>query len=48
MPLELKKKLEKENIVLLREIFNNFIKTEDFKRIKMVSIWLIFYNLKNI
>ena len=48
MPLELKKKLEKENIVLLREIFNNFIKKEDFKRIKMVSIWLIFYNLKNI
>ena len=48
MPLELKKKLEKENIVLLREILNNFIKTEDLKRIKMVSIWLVFYNLKNI
>ena len=48
MPLELKKKLEKENIVLLREILNNFIKTEDLKRIKMVSIRLVFYNLKNI
>ena len=35
MPIELKKKLKKENI-FYRE-----------KRVKMVSIWLVFYNLKN-
>ena len=36
MPIELKKKLKKESI-FYRE-----------KRVKMVSIWLVFYNLKNI
>ena len=35
MPIELKKKLKKENIFYGE------------KRVKMVSIWLVFYNLKN-